>query len=479
MADKTGMRPRPNSRSIRIPISWDIKKQDKKNWVMTISLAVIIAIVLLLFSIGTIFSDRTILGKMLIIFVPFAIYLYSYRFGVFKEAWVRNQYEDQKERDYEIDISKWWQIYHISPNPPFVCHFYNGNKGIFLKLKKDVIQGKEVSVEYDHYEAVADVENYIANQKLNFAYIDYMDNVGNDERMEKLMTNTKIGGNRVLENMLLSIYSNLELRMQQEFSSFDVVLIYQKTNEDDLVSKINNIAEGYKEANYKTVLPMNQEEIRVLAKELFNLDNFSVVNATRGAVGSSKVEIIRPIQVVHGNGVVEKINDTFQEEKAKREEALQERKVKKVKQEKTSVVNIDKRQDSFGKPEELLDIFQDVDFDLDVENESSEMHTSVIDYEDSEDEDVIESLNKRKEVLDEESAKSDDRGIIDIFDIDTEIEKPLPNKRTSRGTFRKEDLDKSQKNPYEESRDLNIFDTTNENSSTSKKNKEYEDLDIF
>lgn len=429
MTDNTGMRPRPDSRDVRIPISWDVKKQDKKNWGMTITLAVLILVILLISSIGVLFSSNGILAKIFIIVIPLTLYLYIYRFGVFREAWVRNQYELQKESDFSIDDSKWWKIYSIEPTFPFICHYNNGYKGVFLKLKKDVIQGKQPNVEYEHYQAIADVQNYIANQKLRFCYIDYMDNVGNDERLSTLMSNSKLGGNKALEDMLSAIYYNLEKRMQQEFSSFDVVLIYGKMQEGDLKNKISNIIEGYKQANYKAVNPARKEEIRILAKELFNLESFSIVNATQNVVSSTKVEIIRPIQIIYANGTVEKINSTFAEQKLEKEEKFKKRKEKKVQTPKTSTVKIDNRKGNFGKQENLLDIFsEDLNLDddgyvqsptgtTDLPSSTDSLRTSIIDFDSIEEGEYLTALNNRDTPLEESQAKQDKRGIVDTFDI--------------------------------------------------------------
>ena len=494
MADNTGMQPRPDSRSLRIPISWDVKKQDKKNWGMTITLAVIILIVLFLLSVGVLFSDRSIFTKILLIGIPMTAYLFIYRFWVFKEGWVRNQYETQKLNDYAIDYSDWWNIYTIDETEPHITHFKNGNKGVFLKLKKDVIQGKQASVEFDHYQAISDVENYIANQKLRFMYIDYMDNVGNDERMARLMSNPNIGASQQLDNMLLSIYSNLELIMQREFSSFDVVFIYEKTSTTELYTKIGGIIEGYKAANYKSVAPMRQDEIRVLAKELFNLDNFSIVEATQAVTGNKTLEIVRPIQVVDQNGTIHKIKPTFEEEKLAKEEALRKRKEGKPKRKpKVSQVNLNNRQDNFGHKEELLDIFQsqeDLGFDTDdLDSQYQDNHTSIIDFE----EDLSNTYedNLYKEELLTRQVPHTQYFTSDIFDdnsepTNTEPTNTEPNTNitepntkqdhldTVRGIIDIFDPDSTQPNTTggTQGTDLDIFDDNSEHSTNH-------DLDIF
>ena len=61
---------------------------------------------------------------------------------------------------------------------------------------------------YDHYEAIGDAYNLDHSLNMDMVHIDYMDNVGNDSRMQKLYDDLNYVENQDMHEMLIDIYSN-------------------------------------------------------------------------------------------------------------------------------------------------------------------------------------------------------------------------------------------------------------------------------
>lgn len=317
------MIPNKFTRKLRLPVSFDVKEHRGKNYIAIFSIMFIVFILLTLFTIGFIFSPRTLLVKLIVIPIWYIVILF-YRYIVFKEGKMSDNFELQKEKDFKTPLTEMWAAYDIDDKHPYVVHYMNNYKGVFVRFKKDVIQGKVDNIEFEHYNAIANAYQKAHDLGLNLIPIDYMDNVGNDNRLDALYSNTERGANPELENMLLGVYSNLKNLMSQEFSSFDVVLIYMRTSPDDLWFRVRQVLEEYKDANYKSFELLNSTELLTLVKELYNLEDFSIYEAEKAVLDTRVKQILRPITLIDVEGKVTQLNKTFEEEEQEKQRLQEE-----------------------------------------------------------------------------------------------------------------------------------------------------------
>lgn len=366
MEDWKQMIPDEYTSKMRIPVSFDVKKRNTRNYLAIFSLMFIIFVVMVLITIGWILSDRMIFTKLLII-IPWYLVIFIYRFFVFKEGKMSDSYETQKENDFKTPLIDIWDIYEIEDRYPYVAHYNNNNKGVFLKFKKDVIQGKPDNVETEHYDGIATALQKARELDLHVIYLDYMDNVGNDDRLDKLYEIKGRGSNPDLNNIMLQVISNLKEIMNQQYSSFDVVLLYKRTTADDLKYRVSQVIEEFKSANYKAVGPMNDADLKVLAKELYNLQSFSIMEAEKAVLDTNKnkANIIIPIEVKK-DGVTTKLNLTSTEIREKKErekqehlERIENNKKQKAKQQQMTKSPTEEVEQIYGEDEVLFDIFSD------------------------------------------------------------------------------------------------------------------------
>lgn len=310
------MTPQQGDYSINLPITFDYKGgrgQEKKGKVVITLITVFVTIIM---CVGLITNDGLELYlKLIYTFGVFYIGLFILRFIVFRELWYSDIYEGLKESDYELKLEQIWQIFDIDFNYPYVCYFRNGYKGIYVRMEKDAITGKPDSNMFDHYEAIGDAYNVAHSLNMNIVHIDYMDNVGNDARMQKLYDDLVFIENPDMQEMMIDIYSNLQDEMSRNYSSFDIYLFLTRDDVSNFVYNIQAVCNRMLGGNFITYKVLDRFEISRVCTALLNLHDFSVVDACENILqGVSSVGII-PISVTHGDGTVEEFNKTVAEKK--------------------------------------------------------------------------------------------------------------------------------------------------------------------
>lgn len=330
MEDRSGMKPEMGDTSIVLPITFDYsggrqdRSKSKRMW------AIILSVIMVIVIMGTFFGKNPWYIKIPMGVGEALLFTLFLRFIMFKEGKKKELYKDIIATDGEMPYTDIWGIYSIEEEYPFVCHFRNGKNGLYIRLNKDVILGKYEESEYNHYEAVADAYNLAGSGHIQMMHIDYMASVGTDERLEESFKSLVDVPNPDLKNILTDIYSYQQVSMKHRVTTYDVYAFLWTGNDTTAWNQIVRILNCFLEANYRSYRVLNQREIRELVKEVFNLEDFSIVEASAQAFETGEsVTVSRtivPISITDANGVVTKINPTMAEKaaerKAREEEAL-------------------------------------------------------------------------------------------------------------------------------------------------------------
>lgn len=330
------MQPQPNDRSINIPITFDYKggrNENKRNkWI----LAGIIFALSVVFIIGTLMNDNLgTIRRLLIVCLIFYVSLLFLRFFVFKELYYSDIYETLKEMNFTPSVTTIWKIFDIDYTYPYIVYFKNGTKGVFVRMEKDAITGKGENSCFNHYEALSEAYNKAHSAKMDIRHIDYMDNVGNDSRLQALYDNLKDVENPDMEEMLIDIYSNLQKEMSLNYASFDIYLFLTRDRTENFIYNVQQVCGEMLGGNFITYRFLNRTDIRSVCMALFNLHDFSVTDSCEEVLTGEKHGGIVPIRVIRADGTVEELNET-QEAKRIRlaEQARKERELKEAKKDK-------------------------------------------------------------------------------------------------------------------------------------------------
>ena len=219
------MQPQQGEYSINIPITFDYRGGRGENKKTKFIVSLILVVVTIIATIGVSANDNLETWQRILFgFLTFYVGVALLRYIVFNELYFSDMYEGLKRKKFKLRYSDLWNIFDIDTIYPYVCYFKNGTKGIFVRMEKDAITGKPEGAMFDHYEAISDAYNVAHSLNMNICHIDYMDNVGNDPRLNKMLASVGDIHNVDMRDMMIDIYSNLQYEMRRNYCSFDVYL---------------------------------------------------------------------------------------------------------------------------------------------------------------------------------------------------------------------------------------------------------------
>lgn len=321
------MQPQPDDYSINLPITFDYRGGRNEGKKGKIILGIVMAVLGIFGVVAACINENFVLWQK-ILFAAASIYISTFviRFFVLKELYFSDIYETLKESDFELDLTNIWQIFDIDYSYPYICYFKNGRKGIFVKMEKDAITGKADNAMYMHYEAISDAYNMAHSLNMSMVHIDYMDNVGNDPRLQTMYNDLSNVSNPDMHAMLVDMYSHLQDEMSRNYASFDIYLFLTRDKSDNFAYNVQSVVSAMLGGNFITYKILNRQEISGICSALFNLHDFSVVEACENVLGDEHVGGIVPICVTHADGSEDKLNMTQEEKRIRAEERERKRK---------------------------------------------------------------------------------------------------------------------------------------------------------
>lgn len=350
------MKPEPDDTTINLPITFDYSGGRGDNKKGDILASIVLTVLFLLFFIGTIRNnEKEWYMKIVICLAIFIAYSMFIRFKIFREKTYSDAYESLKEINFTPSTDSYWGIYEIDLFYPYICHFKDGKKGVYLKLEKDVVVGKPETIMFDHFDGISDAYNLAGSLNINLCHIDYMDNVGNDSRILGLYNELENCENADLRDIMLSIYSNLQVEMSHDYASFDVYLLTTRGRVDQLWYNVQMICDRFLRGNYLSYKILDLEGVRSTCMAVLNLKEFSAVEACENIFKGNSHRGIVPIKVEHLDGEITIINKTQKQiaedniAKAEEELKLRESKNKSKKSKPTNKTEVVKDFDSIRK----------------------------------------------------------------------------------------------------------------------------------
>lgn len=325
-----GMRPRLGQSSLVLPVTFDYSGGRRESKRSRITWSIILMILALIVGLGVLFSSEgTFISNVLICAVVLGIATSFIRIKLLREPKIRREYIQLRDTDYEREYREFWGIYNISDTYPYYCRFRNGKSGLFIRLNKDVILGKYSESEFEHYEAIGDAYNLAGEGRVQICHLDYMDNVGTDERLEESFVSLSDVTNGDLKDLLTDIFTYQQEQMMARVTTFDAYLFLWNGSDINAWSTIQRILSCFLEANYRSYHILNSEDLRELAKVMFNLHDFSAIESMSSAFTTNSNAGIIPISVEYSDGSVDVLNKTIQERKEEQELQRKERELKK------------------------------------------------------------------------------------------------------------------------------------------------------
>ena len=310
------MRPGKGDVTMAIPVSLEYSggraEARKGTIIWTVALSIIA--VILFFVIIT--RDMNFLVKLFFAFGVVYIILFIIRYVLWKEKAIRKYYKELDAKDNKLDWQDIWGIYDIEENYPYCARYRNGMSGVFIRMNKDVILGKYEESEFEHYEAIGDAYNIAGSSNLSMCHIDYMDNVGSDYRLQESFKGLLEVKNPDVKDALTDMFGHLQQQMNNRVTTFDIYVFTYRISDKAAWSAIQRILACFLDANYVNYRVLDRDDIRDLAKSLFNLNEFSVNEASVETFNHGTTNTIKPIKIIHNDGSEEILNKTTAEKEA-------------------------------------------------------------------------------------------------------------------------------------------------------------------
>ena len=255
------------------------------------------------------------------------------RYVWFTEKYFTKCYQKLVDNDFVFKQDLIWDIYDVVDGTPAVFRYRNGVNAVFVAFDKDIIIGRDIQNEYNHYEAIATAYQYAAQKGIAITHIDYMDVVGKDDRMTGVINNMLKTPNEDLQQLLAAIFEYQQFRMNRVYASYDVYAFYYKGDDHMFMSELDTVISKFMEANFIHYKYLDVKGIREPVKAIYNLPEFSVYKACDRVLSKSSVKKFIRVRKTFKDGVmtvVSKTNREQDEERYLREREKVERSREKV-----------------------------------------------------------------------------------------------------------------------------------------------------
>lgn len=313
------MKPKKGDSVINLPITFDYSGGRKDTYKSSLLWSGIMVVLGLIVGIGVITSeDGFFLMNIILGLGIMYCFLLFIRFVILKENKVRDRMVKLVDDDFKKNSHDFWGIYSIDEAYPYYAHLRNGKTALFVQFDKDVILGKVADSEYNHYEAIGDAYNLAGSMQIGMCHIDYMDSIGSDDRLVECFKDLSSVENPDIRDILTDVYSNLQDMMNQSVATFDVYVFTFKSSEVTFWYNIQQVIACMLEANYVSFKILDKSDLRDLSKSLFNIHDFSVVEASSLAFEKKKYAGVIPISVTKYDGTEVILNKTLEEQKEER-----------------------------------------------------------------------------------------------------------------------------------------------------------------
>lgn len=333
------MMPKKGATSLLLPITFDYSGGRSESMKSRYIWSAILGVIVIIIAVGVatnksgFFAFNLILA-MGILFVS----SYAIRMLLLKEGKLREDFKSVNKNDMKRGFEDSWGIYSVDEDYPYYCRYRNGKSGLIIQLNKDVILGKYSDSEYEHYEAISDAYNIAGSSNIQMCYVDSMGNVGTDSRLEQSFAELSSVNNPDVRDVLTDIFTYQKNLMMERVTTTDHYVFTWRGSDITAWNIIQQILACFLQANYVSYHILDPDDMRDLYKDLFNVHEFSVVDATLSAFNAKKLEKgeieysfngVTPIRLVYEDGTETKLGKTREEKEQERKLAEKEKELKK------------------------------------------------------------------------------------------------------------------------------------------------------
>lgn len=211
------------------------------------------------------------------------LYLLVIRYFVLSEKYYYSMYKRMKEIDITTPAIFWSIVNKHETDDGCVVTFNDMKMGVFIKLDRDSIVGREDNFREQHFDAISDFYAELARNGLHFVKADIMEPAGKDNRIQELDDLVmKANSNPNLYKLMNLQVAHIKNITRATLYESEYYLIYSEKLErvDYLLDTVVETAHILLYGGYCGFTVLDGPEIDELAKQIFGVRIFDSNEAT-------------------------------------------------------------------------------------------------------------------------------------------------------------------------------------------------------
>ena len=255
-------------------------------------------------------QNATFVFRLIFILAMLFISSLLVRFVIFEENYFFKMYK--KTLTYANPTSDvFWNISSIKDTHNGSILLFSDLKiGVFVKLKRGSIIGKNQDFMEQHFDAVSDFLSEIVGRGYMFVHLNMMERADNDDRLDKLAVDVSKTANPNMKRLLELQTGHLRNTTRDRLYESDYYLIYTDRAErfDMIIRDVEDCLELALDGSYNGYFELDKKETIEVHKELIGVSYFDYNSATVNTFREFQIDdtpavTIKRINLVSGSSV--------------------------------------------------------------------------------------------------------------------------------------------------------------------------------
>ena len=237
--------------------------------------------------------------KLIAYILMFFIIQLIVRYYILEEKYYFRMYNAMKKSSItETDIV--WDIASIRDfEDGAVVIFSDMRVGVFIRLERDTITGKDKDFRETHFDAISEFYKEMNNRQYQFVQLSIMEQAGNDPRIDTLDELVLKSDNANLAELIEMQVGYIKILTRSTLYESDYFLIYteQVSKSDIILEDVNDIATLLMDGAYLGHRVLREKDILDLHKEIYGIRYFDYNRATMRVFSNINTPLEKPFKL--------------------------------------------------------------------------------------------------------------------------------------------------------------------------------------
>jgi len=217
------------------------------------------------------------IARLILIAITIHISIFIIRYLVFNEKYYYSMYNKMKEHKI-TSPGLFWDIINRQDTPNgCVCTFSDMKIGVYVKLERDSIVGKNSEFEEMHFDAVSEFYKEINSSGLKTVKADIMEQAGNDPRiacLDELVIKSEF--NKNLNSLVGSMVSYTKHITRKTLYDAEYLIVYTEGMDrwENLINNVDDAMQNLLDGAYVNYYILDSTDIDSLVQQTYDVKIF-------------------------------------------------------------------------------------------------------------------------------------------------------------------------------------------------------------